>query len=139
VLVIQSVAKRIEARFPTRRRDVHRPTADQLDPGRDDVDVSGSVVISVKDRAPGVLIRIKSRKGCTLKLIECVVYLRIGWVVVGVPGNHARGVSIDSRQGVNEPANLRRIAAKHPNVRPHLALAVALAHQVTDGSPPTAC
>ena len=92
VLVVEGVAQRVERLLPPGRRDVQAAAGLQVAACGEDVNVHSVAVFAVQDRRPGVAVRLQSRPGGLLELVEDGPDLRVGRPVLWRPRDHARGV-----------------------------------------------
>ena len=130
VLVVEAVAQRAEGLLPARRRDVQALAGLQVAAGGEDVHVHAAAALAVLDRGPGVAVRLESGPGGPLELVEDGLDLRIGRVVLGRPGDDARGVLVLEVERVGGRGHLAGVAAEDLDAVAEVAGRVPLAEQV---------
>ena len=94
VLVVEGVAQRVEGLLPAGRRDVEALARLQVAPGGQHVHVYPAALLAVQDRRPRVAVRLQSRPGRLLELVEDRFDLRVGRPVVRGPRDHGRAVLV---------------------------------------------
>lgn len=88
--------------------------------------MGGSIVLEVLHRSPGSA-SLHAGEGHGLELVQDPGDLRRRGLVVRVPGDHARGVPLLERQGVDQFPQELRIAAQHSDPGTLVALVVDVA------------
>ena len=135
VLVVEAVAQRAEGLLPARRRDVQALARLQVAAGGEDMYVDAAAALAVLHGRPRVAVRLESRPGRPLELVEDGFDLRVGRPVLGRPGDHAGGVLVLELQRVGDGGHLVGIAAANLDAVAQLARRVPLAEQVVGRRP----
>ena len=92
-------------------------------------------VLPVQDRRPGVTVRLQSRPGRLLELVEDGPDLRVGRPVLRCPCDHARGVLLLEAQRVGDGGNMVRVAAQDLDARTHPSGGVTFADEIVGRGP----
>ena len=130
VLVVEGVAQRVEGLLPAGRRDVQAPACLQVALRGEHVRVDAAALLAVHHRSPRVAVRLESRPGGLLELVDDRSDLRVGRPVLRRPCDHDRRVLALELQRVGHGGHHVRVAAEDFNA---LALApgrVPLAEKV---------
>ena len=130
VLVVEGVTQRAEGLLPSGWRDVQAAAGLQVAPGSEDVHVHAAAPLAVLDRRPDVTVRLQSRPGGLLELVEDGFDLRVGQPVLGRPRDHAGRVLVLELKRVGDGGHHVGIAAKHLDALARLPGGVPLAEQV---------
>ena len=94
VLVVEGVAQRVVSLLPAGRRDVEALARLQVAPGGQHVHVDPAALLAVQDRRPRVAVRLQSRPGRLLELVEDRFDLRVGRPVFRGPRDHGGAVLV---------------------------------------------
>ena len=106
VFGVEGVAEWGERLLPARRCNVEAPAGLQVTPSGEDMDVSAAAALAVQHGRPGAAIGLQPRPSRLFEGIQNRVDLRVGWSVVGCPGDHARGVLVLEDQSVSHGGHL---------------------------------
>ncbi|MDE0260093.1 MAG: hypothetical protein OXR82_17120, partial [Gammaproteobacteria bacterium] len=113
VFVVEGVPERIERPLPARRGNVEAPTGLKVAPGREDVDMGASALLTVQHRRPGVAVGLQTRPGRLLELVEDGFDLLVGGAVVRRPCDHAGRVPVLEVERVSDRGHHLRVAPQH--------------------------
>ena len=130
VFVVEGVPEGAEGLLPPGRRDVEAPPGLEVAPRREDMDVRAAATFAVQYGSPSVAIGFKSRPSRLLELVEDGFDLRVGGLVVGGPGDHARGVFVLELQRVGHRSHLVGISPQQLDALAWLPGGVPLAEKV---------
>ena len=134
VLVVEGVAQRAEGLLPAGRCDVQAAAGLQVAPRGEDVHVDPVAVLAVQDRRPCVAVRLQSRPGCLLELVEDGPDLRVGGPVLRRPRDHDRGVLVLELQRVGHGGDVVRVPPQDLHARTYPPGGVAFADEIVGGS-----
>ena len=112
VLVVECVAQRVEGLLPAGRRDVQAAAGFQVALRGEDVHMYSAALLAVLDRGPRVAVRLQSRPGRLLELVDDRFDLRVGRPVLRRPGDYDRRVLVLELQRVGDGGHHVRIPAK---------------------------
>ena len=112
VVVVEGVAQRVEGLLPAGRRDVEAAAGFEIALRRDDVHVHPAALLAVLDRSPRVAVRLQSRPGRLLELVDDRLDLRVGRLVLRRPGDHDRRVLVLELQRVGDGGHHVRVPAE---------------------------
>ena len=84
----------------------------------------------MQDRRPGVAVRLQSRPGRLLELVEDGPDLRVGRPVVRRPGDHERPVLVLEVQGVGDGGHQVRVSTEDFDARAHLPGGISFADEI---------
>lgn len=129
---VEDAFERPEVALPARGRDVEAPAGLKIDPGREHVHVHPlrRVLMAVKERRPGVPVRVDPRPGEFLEPIDRLLDLGGGGVVLGRPRQHRGAVAVLVAAGVGDLGDLVRIAAQDLDLVALLTGVIAVGEKV---------
>jgi hypothetical protein len=141
LLVVPCVSHVVEVGPPRWRCGVERLAAVQLDPSDQDMHVHPfrAVQSAVLDSRPGVPVVGQPGEREAPEVIQHAGDLVPRWAILGVEGDHRRGVAVDGAEAVCDRRHLLRIADQNLDVLPLTALVVAPTGQVGHGPGCRAC
>lgn len=117
----------------TRRSDVQRPAAGQLNAGGNRVDVRHTVVVTVQDSAGGVLVGLQARERSRLPLLDDLSDLGGRGVILRCPGDDATGVAPLVGARVCDLGDHAGVAAQHRDLGTAFAVVVTLLEEIANG------
>ena len=130
VLVVEPVAQRVECLLPAGRRNVQALARLQVALRRKDVHVYPAALLAVLDRGPRVAVRLQSRPGRLLELVDDRFDLRVGRLVLRRPSDHDRRVLVLELQRVGDLGHHVRVPAEDLDALALVPGRVPLADQI---------
>ena len=130
VLVVEGVAQRVEGLLPAGRRDVEALARLQVALRGEDVHVNAAALLAVLDRRPRASVRLQSRPGRLLELVDNRVDLRAGRPVLRRPRDHGRCVLVLELQRVGHRGHHVRVPAEDFDALAFVSGRVPLADEI---------
>ena len=135
VLVVEGVAQRAEGLLPAGGSDVEAAAGFHVAAGAEDVHVDPGAVLAVQDRCPGVAVRLQSRPGRFLELVEDGPDLLVGRPILRRPRDHGRAVPAAELQRVGDVGHVVGVPPQDLDARPHPSGGVPFADEIVGGRP----